>query len=95
MDAASSSTYGDSKEMPKVEERFGRPLSPYAITKVVNEYFAKVFSELYGMETIGLRYFNVFGKRQDPNGAPCPVKCFYFMNFMGMRQLFHFGLNSR
>lgn len=76
MDAASSSTYGDSKEMPKVEERFGRPLSPYAITKVVNEYFAKVFSELYGMETIGLRYFNVFGKRQDPNGASCPVKCF-------------------
>ncbi len=71
--AASSSTYGDSKEMPKVEERFGRPLSPYAITKVVNEYFAKVFSELYGMETIGLRYFNVFGKRQDANGAYAAV----------------------
>ncbi len=71
--AASSSTYGDSKEMPKVEERFGRPLSPYAITKVVNEYFAKVFSEIYGMETIGLRYFNVFGKRQDPNGAYAAV----------------------
>lgn len=71
--AASSSTYGDSKEMPKVEERFGRPLSPYAITKVVNEYFAKVFSELYNMETIGLRYFNVFGKRQDPNGAYAAV----------------------
>ncbi len=71
--AASSSTYGDSKEMPKVEERFGRPLSPYAITKVVNEYFAKVFSELYSMETIGLRYFNVFGKRQDPNGAYAAV----------------------
>ncbi|MBI9070781.1 MAG: SDR family oxidoreductase [Melioribacteraceae bacterium] len=71
--AASSSTYGDSKEMPKIEERYGRPLSPYAITKVVNEYFAKVFSELYGMETIGLRYFNVFGKRQDPNGAYAAV----------------------
>lgn len=71
--AASSSTYGDSKEMPKIEERFGRPLSPYAITKVVNEYFAKVFSEIYGMETIGLRYFNVFGKRQDPNGAYAAV----------------------
>lgn len=71
--AASSSTYGDSKELPKVEERIGRPLSPYAITKVVNEYFAKVFSELYGMETIGLRYFNVFGRRQDPNGAYAAV----------------------
>jgi UDP-N-acetylglucosamine/UDP-N-acetylgalactosamine 4-epimerase len=71
--AASSSSYGDSKEIPKVEERFGRPLSPYAITKIVNEYFAKVFSELYGMETIGLRYFNVFGKRQDPNGAYAAV----------------------
>ncbi len=71
--AASSSTYGDSKELPKVEEKIGRPLSPYAITKVVNEYFAKVYSELYGMETIGLRYFNVFGKRQDPNGAYAAV----------------------
>jgi UDP-N-acetylglucosamine/UDP-N-acetylgalactosamine 4-epimerase len=71
--AASSSTYGDSTELPKVEERFGRPLSPYAITKVVNEYFAQVYSELYEMETIGLRYFNVFGKRQDPNGAYAAV----------------------
>lgn len=71
--AASSSTYGDSKDLPKIEERIGRPLSPYAITKVVNEYFAKVYSELYGMETIGLRYFNVFGKRQDPNGAYAAV----------------------
>ncbi len=71
--AASSSTYGDSKELPKIEERIGRPLSPYAITKVVNEYFAKVYSELYGIETIGLRYFNVFGKRQDPNGAYAAV----------------------
>jgi UDP-N-acetylglucosamine 4-epimerase len=71
--AASSSTYGDSTELPKIEERIGRPLSPYAITKVVNEYFAKVYSELYGMETVGLRYFNVFGKRQDPNGAYAAV----------------------
>jgi UDP-N-acetylglucosamine/UDP-N-acetylgalactosamine 4-epimerase len=71
--AASSSTYGDSKELPKREERIGRPLSPYAITKVVNEYFAKVYSELYGLETIGLRYFNVFGKNQDPNGAYAAV----------------------
>jgi UDP-N-acetylglucosamine 4-epimerase len=71
--AASSSTYGDSNGLPKVEEVTGRPLSPYAITKVVNEYFAKVYSELYGLETIGLRYFNVFGKRQDPNGAYAAV----------------------
>lgn len=71
--AASSSTYGDSKELPKREEKIGRPLSPYAITKVVNEYFAQVFSELYGLETIGLRYFNVFGKSQDPNGAYAAV----------------------
>ena len=71
--AASSSTYGDSKELPKIENQIGRPLSPYAITKVVNEYFAKVYSELYDLETIGLRYFNVFGKNQDPNGAYAAV----------------------
>lgn len=67
--AASSSTYGDSKELPKVEENIGNPLSPYAVTKLVNELYAKVFSDLYGIETIGLRYFNVFGRRQDPLGA--------------------------
>ena len=67
--AASSSTYGDSKILPKVEEQIGRPLSPYAITKYVNELYADVFSKTYGMECIGLRYFNVFGRRQDPNGA--------------------------
>ena len=67
--AASSSTYGDSTELPKVEDNIGKPLSPYAITKYVNELYADVFSNLYGMEVIGLRYFNVFGKRQDPNGA--------------------------
>jgi UDP-N-acetylglucosamine/UDP-N-acetylgalactosamine 4-epimerase len=71
--AASSSTYGDSKELPKMEERIGRPMSPYAITKVVNEHFAKVYSEIYGLETIGLRYFNVFGKNQDPDGAYAAV----------------------
>lgn len=71
--AASSSTYGDSKELPKLEHNIGRPLSPYAITKFVNELYANVFSDLYGMETIGLRYFNVFGRRQDPNGAYAAV----------------------
>lgn len=71
--AASSSTYGDSKELPKVEHNIGRPLSPYAITKFVNELYANVFSSLYGLETIGLRYFNVFGRRQDPNGAYAAV----------------------
>ena len=67
--AASSSTYGDSKKLPKVEDEIGKPLSPYAITKYVNELYANVFADLYGLEVIGLRYFNVFGKRQDPNGA--------------------------
>ena len=71
--AASSSTYGNSKELPKVEHHIGRPLSPYAITKYVNELYANVFSDLYNMETIGLRYFNVFGKRQDPDGAYAAV----------------------
>lgn len=67
--AASSSTYGDSEALPKVEDVIGKPLSPYAITKYVNELYADVFSKTYGLETIGLRYFNVFGRRQDPNGA--------------------------
>ncbi len=71
--ASSSSVYGDSTELPKVEDKIGNPLSPYAITKLVNEKYARVFSELYGMETIGLRYFNVFGRRQDPNGAYAAV----------------------
>ena len=71
--AASSSTYGDSKEMPKVEEVIGRPLSPYAVTKFVNELYADVFAKTYGLETIGLRYFNVFGRQQDPNGAYAAV----------------------
>ena len=71
--AASSSTYGDSKELPKVEDRIGKPLSPYAVTKYVNELYADVFSRLYSLELIGLRYFNVFGQRQDPNGAYAAV----------------------
>lgn len=71
--AASSSTYGDSASLPKVEDVIGKPLSPYAITKYVNELYADVFSRTYGMECIGLRYFNVFGRRQDPNGAYAAV----------------------
>ena len=71
--AASSSTYGDSESMPKVENVIGKPLSPYAITKYVNELYADVFSKTYGLETIGLRYFNVFGRKQDPNGAYAAV----------------------
>jgi len=67
--ACSSSTYGDHQAMPKVEENIGNPLSPYAVTKYVNELYAKVFSSLYGIETVGLRYFNVFGPNQDPDGA--------------------------
>lgn len=67
--AASSSTYGDHPGLPKVEENIGTPLSPYAVTKYVNELYAKVFCNLYGMEVIGLRYFNVFGRHQDPDGA--------------------------
>ena len=71
--AASSSTYGDSKELPKIEHNIGRPLSQYAITKYVNELYANVFTSLYGIETIGLRYFNVFGCRQNPNGSYAAV----------------------
>jgi UDP-N-acetylglucosamine 4-epimerase len=71
--AASSSTYGDSKELPKVEDVIGKPLSPYAVTKLVDELYADVFAKTYGMECIGLRYFNVFGRRQDPNGAYAAV----------------------
>ncbi|HAQ17669.1 MAG TPA: LPS biosynthesis protein WbpP [Prolixibacteraceae bacterium] len=71
--AASSSTYGDSESLPKEEEVIGRPLSPYAITKYVNELYADVFSRTYGIECIGLRYFNVFGRKQDPNGAYAAV----------------------
>jgi UDP-N-acetylglucosamine 4-epimerase len=71
--AASSSTYGDSKGLPKIEDVIGKPLSPYAITKYVNELYAEIFSRSYGIETIGLRYFNVFGRKQNPNGAYAAV----------------------
>ena len=71
--AASSSTYGDSKELPKKEDNIGKPLSPYAITKYVNELYASIYKRAYDFDTIGLRYFNVFGKKQDPNGAYAAV----------------------
>ena len=71
--AASSSTYGDRPSLPKVEDRIGKPLSPYAVTKYANELYADVFGKTYGMEIIGLRYFNIFGPRQDPNGAYAAV----------------------
>lgn len=71
--AASSSTYGDHPDLPKVEDKIGRPLSPYAVTKYVNELYARVYGDLYGLEHIGLRYFNVFGPKQNPNGAYAAV----------------------
>jgi UDP-N-acetylglucosamine 4-epimerase len=80
--AASSSTYGDSSSLPKVEDVIGKPLSPYAITKYVNELYADIFSKTYGLETIGLRYFNVFGRKQDPNGAYAAVIPKFVMQFM-------------
>ena len=82
--AASSSTYGDSKNLPKVEDIIGQPLSPYAITKYVNELYAKIFSTTYGLETIGLRYFNVFGRKQDPNGAYAAVIPKFIMKLMNL-----------
>lgn len=80
--AASSSTYGDSESLPKVEDKIGKPLSPYAITKYVNELYAEVFSKTYGIETIGLRYFNVFGRKQNPNGAYAAVIPKFVMQLM-------------
>lgn len=80
--AASSSTYGDSEALPKVEDNIGKPLSPYAITKYVNELYAEIFGKTYGIETIGLRYFNVFGRNQDPNGAYAAVIPKFVMQFM-------------
>lgn len=80
--AASSSTYGDSEKLPKVEDVIGKPLSPYAITKYVNELYADIFAKTYGLETIGLRYFNVFGRKQDPNGAYAAVIPKFVMQFM-------------
>lgn len=80
--AASSSTYGDSKSLPKVEDVIGKPLSPYAITKYVDELYADVFARTYGTEYIGLRYFNVFGRRQDPHGAYAAVIPLFVKKFM-------------
>ncbi|OXA92169.1 SDR family oxidoreductase [Flavobacterium hercynium] len=80
--AASSSTYGDSEGLPKVEDVIGKPLSPYAITKYVNELYAEIFSKSYGLETVGLRYFNVFGRKQDPNGAYAAVIPKFVMQLM-------------
>ncbi|PKD16734.1 Vi polysaccharide biosynthesis protein VipB/TviC [Salegentibacter salinarum] len=80
--AASSSTYGDSQKLPKVENEIGKPLSPYAITKYVNELYADIFQDAYQLDTIGLRYFNVFGRKQDPNGAYAAVIPKFVMQFM-------------
>lgn len=80
--AASSSTYGDSENLPKIEDVIGKPLSPYAITKYVNELYADVFSKTYDISCIGLRYFNVFGRKQDPNGAYAAVIPKFVMQFM-------------
>ncbi|KIA99843.1 SDR family oxidoreductase [Flavobacterium sp. KMS] len=82
--AASSSTYGDSEGLPKVEDVIGKPLSPYAITKYVNELYAEIFSRTYGLETIGLRYFNVFGRKQDPKGAYAAVIPKFVMQLMAL-----------
>ena len=84
--AASSSTYGDSTALPKVEEHIGKPLSPYAITKYVNELYADIFYKTFGLETIGLRYFNVFGPRQDPNGAYAAVIPLFIKQFMSYQR---------
>ncbi|MBU2951152.1 SDR family oxidoreductase [Tamlana agarivorans] len=80
--AASSSTYGDHEALPKVEDVIGKPLSPYAITKYVNELYADIFQKTYGLDTIGLRYFNVFGRRQDPNGAYAAVIPLFVKQFI-------------
>ena len=80
--AASSSTYGDSESLPKIEDKIGKPLSPYAITKYVNELYADIFAKTYGLQTIGLRYFNVFGRKQDPNGAYAAVIPLFVKKFI-------------
>lgn len=80
--AGSSSTYGDSEALPKLEDKIGNPLSPYAVTKMVMEHYARVFHNVYGIDTIGLRYFNVFGQRQDPNGAYAAVIPKFVMQFL-------------
>lgn len=86
--AASSSTYGDHPGLPKVEERIGKPLSPYAVTKYVNELYGDVFARSYNMEIIGLRYFNIFGKRQDPEGAYAAVMPKWFAGLLNDEEIF-------
>jgi UDP-N-acetylglucosamine 4-epimerase len=86
--AASSSTYGDHPDLPKVEDKIGKPLSPYAVTKLVNELYADVFARTYGFKTIGLRYFNIFGKRQDPNGAYAAVIPKWFAGLIKGEEIF-------
>lgn len=86
--AASSSTYGDHPELPKIEERIGKPLSPYAVTKLVNELYAEVFARAYGFKAIGLRYFNIFGRRQDPNGAYAAVIPKWFAGLLHGEEIF-------
>jgi len=89
--AASSSTYGDHPDLPKVEDRIGNPLSPYAVTKVVNELYASVFAKTYGFKVIGLRYFNIFGKRQDPNGAYAAVIPKWVQTILNQEQVIVYG----
>jgi len=86
--AASSSTYGDHPDLPKVEDKIGKPLSPYAVTKLVNELYAEVFSKTYNFKTIGLRYFNIFGQRQDPNGAYAAVIPKWFSGLIKGEEVF-------
>ena len=86
--AASSSTYGDHPDLPKVEDKIGNPLSPYAVTKVVNELYARVFAKTYEFKTIGLRYFNIFGKRQDPDGAYAAVIPKWVASIMNGEEVF-------
>lgn len=89
--AASSSTYGDSEELPKVENKIGNPLSPYAVTKYADELYAKVFSNSYGYKSIGLRYFNIFGRRQDPSGAYAAVIPLWFSSMIEGEDVSIFG----
>ena len=95
--AASSSTYGDHPGLPKIEDKIGKPLSPYAVTKYVNELYADVFYKTYGLETIGLRYFNVFGPKQDPNGAYAAVIPKFIKQFLANKDVVinGDGLHSR
>lgn len=86
--AASSSTYGDHPDLPKVEDKIGKPLSPYAVTKLVNELYAEVFARTYNFKSIGLRYFNIFGRRQDPNGAYAAVIPKWFVGLINGEEVF-------